>query len=490
LVKTFLLGADVGTSGCKVILFDIKGNIINKSFQTWNVSIPRAAWAEQNPDVWWAKLCIGIRKVTEGVDTKKIAGIAVSGLGPSVTAIDKNGKVLRPAIIWMDQRATEEATFLSSLTGRRIGASSTNAKVLWIKKNEPKIYEKTYKFLQSYDYIDFKLTGGIKTPIKNSSIRKFYEEQLDIMDFPREKFADPVFIGAIHGEITQKAAKETSLTKGTTVVAATYDAYSSIIGSGVIKSGYAADVGGTSQVFSLCWNKKVESAPNRGIECSSHMIPGLWIVSGAMSTTGASLKWFRDTVALTEINKAKRMNVTAFEILSQEAEKADPGSNNLVFLPYMMGERSPINDPYARGIFFGLSFNHKREHLIRAVMEGVAYGIRHIMENIESLGPKVKEVRATGGQAKSRTWMQIKADVLNKPVTKSAITDTEPLGSAILAGIGVGVFKNVTEAVESMIHVTGRIEPRPDYYDRYNKLFEIYKEVYLNSKETFKKLTN
>ncbi|MEM2703228.1 MAG: FGGY-family carbohydrate kinase [Candidatus Bathyarchaeia archaeon] len=484
----YLIGVDVGTTGCKAMLFDIEGNLISKEYKEWSVIVPKPGWVEQDPECWWKNISLAIREIVKNINCEDIAGLAISGLSPTVIPIDKEGKVLRPAIIWMDQRATNEANFLSEKIGQKINAADLASKIFWVKRNEPKIYEKTYKLLQSYDFINFKLTGEIKSAMIMGRTRPVDEDLLRLMEISLDIFPDPVPIGTVIGEVTAEAAEVTGLNKGTKVVAAAVDVISAILGSGAVKPGRVCDRGGTSQGFNLCWNEPVFD-PQRRIGCWPHVVTGLYNISGVMSTTGASLRWFRDNLATIEMEISKKLNVDAYEILNIEAERSPPGSNNLIFLPYMMGERSPIHDPYARGVFFGLSLNHKREHLIRAIMEGVAYGMRHIMEIIESFGPQVKEIRLTGGQAKSRVWSQIKADVLGKPVIRLIVSDAEAVGSAIIAGVGVRIFKDIVEASEKMVRIAEVIKPRNEYYEKYTKLFEIYKEIYLNLKDTFRKLS-
>ena len=362
--------------------------------------------------------------------------------------------------------------------------------MLWIKNHEPKVYAQTYKFLDAYGYISTKLTGLATAGVLRRnytpwwSIPYWSPDHLRAVGLDTEKLPDTSLVGEVIGEVKADASDETGLAKGCQVVQGVTDFAHDILGADVVRSGVALDHGGTSQGFDLCWPKSLQDPQNRVLS-TEHIIPEKWNISGLMSTTGALLKWFRDNFCSDEKKEAAGLGVDAYDLLTAKASNIVAGSSGLVVLPYFAGERSPIWDPKARGLIFGLTLDHTKGHLIRAVMESVAYSLRHVKEAIEQLGGIVEEVRSVGGQSRSPLWNQIKADVLNVPVVSLQHESTESLGAAMIAGCGIKVFKDFVDASDRIVRVKQRFEPNPSNLQTYNRYYALYKKLYPSVRECY-----
>jgi len=479
-MKDLILGVDLGTTRVKAGAFDSQGNLIEMASKECTLLSEHPTWAEQNPDAWWESFA-GISKKVAGRVEKKISCMCIVGQGPTVVSIDSDGNPLRPAIVWMDRRATRESEIISDKLGQYVDSTYYSIpKIMWLKNNEPDIYERTKWFIQSFDYLNYKLTGNVAIASLPSDLQKPWTgQQIGLAKLDIEKFPEFKFTGEEIGKITEPASRKTGLPRGIPVIAGALDFVGSLIGTGTTRKGRACDRGGTSQGLNLCWNEPIEDPQGR-IACRSHPVKDLWNISGIMSTTGKSLDWFKDNFYGYQ---------TPYDKMISEASTVPPGSDSLIFLPYLMGERSPIWDPCARGVFFGISLQHTKAHFVRAVLESVAYAMRHVMEVISEIGGEVSEVRTTGGQAKSDLWNHIKADVLDKRILIPSVLDSEILGAAIIAGCGTKKFGDLEEAAEKMVKIKKIIEPNQDNYLRYSRLFELYEKLYPDLKKDFVKLS-
>ena len=483
--RSCVLGIDVGTEGCKAIAFDLEGKSLARSYQRYSVDIPQPSWAEQDPLSWWraVKKCVA-NVVNQIHDREQILCLAVSGQSPVLIPVDKHGNALLNALIWMDRRAVKQSETIEKKTGINDDASMNLPKAMWIKENRPQIFEKTYKFLQASDFIEFKLTDNFVTDWLNAGTFHFDHrkhnwptELLDVLDVPSEKLPTVVPPARIIGTVTGSAARETGLKKGTPVVAGGIDAYLAILGVNALTVGETCEITGSSTCLMVPSEREVSDPKNRVQSERFPLLPNLWMTWGTLSSTGASYKWFREIID---------PEISYYE-LDSIAEKAPLGSNNLIFLPYLMGERSPIWDPYARGVFIGLSLSHHREHMARAILEGCAFGIRHNLEIIEKSGAKVNKLRSCGGAARSKFFGQIKADVTGKIVVVPVETEASALGAAILAAVGIRAYKNIREAARNMTHAECLIEPREDLFKHYSSSFQMYKSAYISLKKYFKR---
>ena len=501
--KSILLGIDLGTSSCKVASFDYSGNLIAQTSKNYPTSYS-GLWAEQNPEDWWQAIKEGIKKliVKYRIDPGRIAGIGIDGQSWAALPIGANGLPLRMAMIWLDRRAEKQCMWMREKIGEktifeesmnRIDPAYIIPKILWIKENEPQVFARTKKFLSTNSYISYKLTSKLTQDISQSygfhlfNMRKgsWSGKLSKKMGIPQELLPDIYPCSQVIGEVTSQAAKETGLVRGIPVVAGGLDAAAATLGAGVIEPGQVQEQGGQAGGMSICLDRPIG---NPRLILGYHVVPERWLLQGG-TTGGGSLRWLKNIIYVSEIGKGKeKKEFDPFEEMSLEAEKADVGSDGLVFLPYMAGERSPLWDPNAKGIFFGLSYEKTRAHLIRAIMEGCAFALHHNLQIAKLQGVRVDTLISVGGAARSKLWTQIKADVTGKPIMVPYYIDSAPLGAAILAGVGTGVYSDFKEAVESTVKIKECIEPRDKYHSLYQKLFEIYQNLYLKLREDFEHL--
>jgi len=482
-----ILSIDVGTTGCKATLFDREGHVVVDAYREYDFSIPRHDWAEQDPTKWWN----ATQEVVKETLTKSkippddIRGVGITGQSPAVLPIGKDGHPLRPVIIWMDQRATRQSLSIEKEIGKKMDPTDFIPKILWIKENEPDVYRNTYKFFEkAADYIAYRLTDRpiLAALIPYDDVLATVESlKIDPGKLPEVKRADQIV-----GEATSRVEETTGLRRGTPVVSSGVDGVCSIYGTGVMKVGEAVTVMGTSTCVDVCLEEKI-SDPQKRVWTTYNLVLERWVMAGCTNTSGASYKWFRDVFCQFEAKEAEETGARLYDLLDREAEKAKPGCRGLLFLPYLTGERSPIWDPDARGVFFGISWNHGKTDFLRSILEGAAFAWYDVIRTMEEAGAKINEIRLCGGGAKSSLWRQIKADVSGKPILLPEVTDASGLGAAILAARAVGVYRNIQEATSNMVRIVDRKEPDDSRHDYYSRLFEIYREVYLNLKDTYKK---
>lgn len=504
---SYLLGVDIGTSGTKTVLFDTLGNTIASALGEYPLYQPQVGWAEQNAEDWWNATANTIKEVIlkSGIDAKDIKGVGLSGQMHGLVLLDKNNKVLRPSIIWCDQRTDKECRQITELVGKdrliQITANPaltgfTASKIMWVKNNEPHIYEKAAKILLPKDYVRFMLTGEFATEVSDASgmqlldiaNRNWSQEVLDKLGIDRALLADVYESQEVSGKINSKTAAITGLIEGTPVVGGGGDQAAGAIGNGIVKSGIISSTIGTSGVV-FAYTDKVTIDPKGRVHTFCHAVPNTWHVMGVTQGAGLSLKWFRDNFCLSEKEAAALMNTDPYNIMGTEAEKAAIGCDGLIYLPYLMGERTPHLDPFARGVFFGLSARHTKRDMLRAVMEGVSYSLKDCMEIIKEMGIEVNEVRASGGGGKSPIWRQMQADMFNAEVVTINSSEGPALGVALLAGVGAGVYNSVGEACETVIKRVTTQNAIKENSEIYNKYHKIYGNVYHALKEQFKLLS-
>ena len=491
-----LLGIDISTTGAKALIIDQKGNVINSVTTPLSLSTPRPLWSEQNPDDWWEGIKVSIRTALENSQLagSDIKAIGMTGQMHGLVLLDASGEVLRPAILWNDQRTGSQCDQIREkfgregfikITGNDALTGFTAPKVLWVKENEPEIYKKVTKILLPKDYIRYKLTGeygvdkagGAGTVLFDLKSRNWSDEVLKKLEIPVE-WCPPTFEGPeITGEVSERASKETGLAPGTPVVGGGGDQAAQAVGVGAVKSGIIALTLGTSGVvFATTESALIEPAGRLHAFC--HAVPDRWHFMGVMLSAAGSLQWYRDNLAPD----------VEFDVLIEEARKVNPGSEGLFFLPYLTGERTPYPDPLARGAWVGLTIRHRRDHMTRAVLEGVAFGIKDSFTLIQQAGlGSIDQVRISGGGAKSRLWTEIIAAVLDTELVTVNTTEGAAFGAALLAGVGAGVYKDVISACESTIQITGRTEPG-DAKTVYRDYYPIYQELYPSLKDQFDKI--
>lgn len=470
-----LLGVDVGTTQTKVGAFDLEGQLValSRAGYALNTDAQTNA-AEQDPDAWWAAAVSCLRQIVGQVDTSRIVALSVGGQGPTLVALDHHLKPVCPAMTWMDLRATREAQILAD-AGYRLPPHFFMPKSMWLKQNRPEAYQATMSFCQAWDFVAMGLLGELVVS-SSPGIAPWNPALIAAAGVDPEKYPAMQQMGQPLGQISPEAARATGLPEGVPVIGGISDFFEGLIGSGALKPGLACDNGGTSGAFSLCWDGPLESQTMLSVPS---FMDGYWHVGGPVSTSGKALEWW-----LEGILEYGPDDYSALDAVAQ----IPVGSERLVFLPYLAGERAPIWDPKARGTFLGLSLTHKRAHLTRAILESVAYTLCHVIKHIEMAGAKVQEIRSIGGQAKSELWSQIKADATGCPVVVPEFTDAPTLGAAAIAGVGAGVFDSFPEGARQMARVRQLLEPDAGRHQRYQEIFGIYQDAYTQLRPLFARL--
>ncbi|MDR2939151.1 MAG: FGGY-family carbohydrate kinase [Clostridiales bacterium] len=502
-MQTILLGIDIGTSACKVAFFGPDGDILAQRGEPYNVYYPKPGWAEQNPTEWWSSVCKAIKATISenNINVNDIAGIGIGGQSWSAIPLAGNGDVLCNTPIWMDTRAQDicdsldeaigEKTFFE-ICGNPLKPSYSLPKILWYKKYLPEVYEKTDKILQSNGYIAYMLTGKISMDLSQGYGFQNFNLRTGQFDFELSKeaglradiFPEVTSCHSIVGLVTKKAASETGLPEGIPVVAGGLDAALSTLGSGAIDDGETQEQGGQAGGMSIVTSSCLT---NIKLITSYHVIPDRWLLQGGTVGGGGVLRWFVEQFGEYEKLNSKQNGLNVFSEITKLAEQIKPGSDGLIFLPYMSGERSPIWDPYAKGVYYGVDFSKTKGHFIRASLEGVAYSLKHNLETSEMSGATVKELRSVGGAANSLLWTQIKSDATGKPISVVEADTATTLGAAMLAGVAVGVYKDFEEATKRTVKIKRQHTPNPENTEIYNKAYNIYLEIYENLKSVMKK---
>jgi len=478
-----LLGIDVSTTSVKALLVDTNGEIVKSSTTPLTLSNPRPLWSEQNPEDWWQAAITSIKNVID--DSTDIFAIGLTGQMHGLVLLDDNGKVLRPAILWNDQRCADECDEIRERLGkeRLVQISGNDAltgftapKILWVGSHEPEVYDRARHVLLPKDYLRYKLTGeyamdkadGSGTLLFDLEKRDWSNEILDALEIPAP-WLPPTFEGPeVAGRIASEAAAATGLKEGTPVVAGGGDQSAQAVGVGAIRPGVLAVTMGTSGVvFAATETPLIESQGRLHAFC--HAVPDRWHLMGVMLSAAGSLQWYRD---------ALYPNVS-FDELVNEASHVLAGSDGLLFLPYLCGERTPHPDPLARGSWVGLTNRHTRAHLTRAVLEGVAFGLKDIFLLMQSVGMReIDQVRVSGGGAKSTLWRQILADVLASELVTVNTTEGAAYGAALLAGVAAGVWPNVDTACAQTIRVSDRVTPDATNTASYAEMYRQYQSLY------------
>ncbi len=502
----FLVGIDVGTSGTKSVLFREDGSVLSEKTVEYPLYQPHNGWAEQDPEDWWNAVCEGVRFILREsmINPSDISGVGLSGQMHGLVMLDGAGKLLRRCIIWCDQRTGKEADELDSLIGRKrlievtanpALTSFTAAKILWVKNNEPQIYAECEHILLPKDYIRYRLTGEFATEVSDAS-------GMQLMDIAKRQWSTEVLtkldidrrlLGTIHesfevsGMITANAAAATGLAQNTKVAGGAADCLAAALGTGIVKAGRAVTMIGTSgDIVAHTDELKIDSLGRVHSLCSA--VPYKWAVMSCTQAAGLSLRWLRDVCCAPETEEAKARGIDPYVVMSDYASSVPIGADRLLYLPYLMGERSPHLDPHARGVFIGLSAVHKRAHLIRAVMEGVAFSQRECVDVFRELGVEINDMMMCGGGARNLLWRQMLADLYGTGVSTIQPEGGAALGAAILAGVGTGVFNSVPEACDAVIQKNETCPAISENSAKYEPYYAIYRQAYLDLKATFGKL--
>lgn len=500
----YLLGLDLGTTRVKVLLVSLDGSVVASADDDYPLDRPTDEAAEQNPEEWWKASCKVIRSIlaSSEVEPEQIAGIGLAGQMHTAVFLDKNLQPVRPAITWADGRSSPQAEKIE----RRIGKESileitynrslpgfTAPKILWLKENEPELFAKVKKVVLPKDYLRYRLTGELKadkadasaTLLFNLAEEKWSDQMLRLVGLTTESVPPLVESSSVAGKVTKEASELTGLSEDTLVVAGAGDQQAGALGVGAVKPGVVVSTIGTGGQLFTTSEELIEPREGR-VHVFRQCLPQRWHVMGAMQAAGLALRWFKENV----IDKTRDGKFN-YEKISDLASEAPVGSNDLLFLPYLTGERSPHLDPDARGCFIGLNLNHELSHMLRSIMEGVAFGMRDSMEILQELDLPIGEVRCAGGGAKSPVWKEIQADIYNKSVAQTSVKEPAALGAALLAGIGLDVFSSEPEETAAQfIELSQEVTPNPSHVEVYDRLHERYQALYRALKPEFKELAD
>ena len=459
------LGIDIGSSELRAGLVTVDGRLVGLERATHEMQVdPARGWAEQDADAWWT----GLVRVVAALQSRgeiEIAGIAVDGHGPTMVAVDALGRPVRPAITWLDQRAGAEQAELTAGTGLQGWSLGVLPAALWLERHEPESAARASWYLNTWEAMTLRLTGVARTSLVGDQAWPS-RVVLESLGVPGNRIAESVAAGSVVGPLSVDAGRALGLSPGIPVIAGVVDAFASFHGGRMLAPGDAIDVGGSAGGFGVYWDRSVAAA---GSFSTAAPLEGLYSVGGAMAATGKALDWLITAVFGGNL---------AVDVLIREAADVPAGADGLIFLPYLAGERSPIWDPEARGAFVGLTLQHGRAHLARAVLEASALAIRHVAAPILAAGVQVSAMRVAGGPAQSHTWNQIKSDVTGFPVEVPRIVETAVAGSAILAAVGVGAHHDLRSGIRAMTAIEARLEPDPEQSAIYDRTYATYTSIH------------
>jgi xylulokinase len=494
---SFVMGIDVGTSGTRAIIVRPDGHVVGAATGDHQPMLMlKPGWAEQEPADWWEATIKAIRGALEAANLKgdDIAAIGMSGQMHGVCLLDKTRAVLRPSLIWCDQRSQAQCDWITNKVGadRLIQLVSNPAltgfsapKMLWVRDNEPQIFERVAHFLLPKDYVRLRLTGEFATEVSDASgtllldvtNRKWSKEMLSALDIDSSILPRVYESPEVTGEITRETALVTGLKAGTPVVGGGGDQASSAVGNGIVSPGLTSATLGTSGVV-FAYTDAPKLDPKGRIHTFCHAVPGKWHVMGVTQGAGLSLRWFRDNFGETEAWLARQTGVDPYDLLIKEAEQVPAGSAGVVWLPYLMGERTPHLDAQARGMWFGMTAAHKRGHMIRSVLEGVAFSLRDSYEIFKELSIPITQIRASGGGSRSPFWRQVQADIYGKEVVTLRTSEGSALGAALLAGVAAKNYASVEESAKQAIVIQDRVTPVEDNVKTYDRTYQVYRNLY------------
>lgn len=495
------LGIDIGTSGTKTLLINDRGKILAEASAGYQLHHPKPLWSEQDPEDWWQGTVKTVRAAVKKAKVKPadVKAIGLSGQMHGSVFLDKKDQVVRRALLWNDQRTAAECAEIEQRAGGRAKlikmvanpalTGFTAPKILWLRNNEPKNYDKTVRVLLPKDDVRRRLTGELATDVSDASgmllldvaKRDWSKPLLSKLELDRDLFATCYESEEVTGKLTREAAKKLGLTTDCMVVGGAGDCAAGAVGTGVVKSGILSSSIGTSGVM-FVHSDKVEIDPAGRVHTFCHAVRGKWHMMGVSLTAGGALQWFTEQLCA-ELAKGK---ADPYAILNREAAKIAAGSEGLFFLPYLAGERTPHADPDARGCFIGLTLKHTRCHMARAIMEGVTYAMQDSLAILAEMGVPVRQVRASGGGAKSQLWRQMQADIFGKKVVTINAEQGPAYGVALLAAVGAGAYKSIEEACSATIKVTSETAPDRHVKREYDKHFPLYQQLYSSLKDDFK----
>ena len=503
-----LIGIDVATTGVKTILVNEQGEVVASAIEEYPLHTPQPNWAEQDPADWWHATVATLHEVitTSQVDPASITGIGLSGQMHSSVLLDENDEVLRPSILWCDTRTSDQCRWITETVGEDNLASYvsnpalegfTAPKLIWVRDHEPEVYERIRCVMLPKDYVRYKMTGEYAMEVSDAAgtllfdvrNRRWSHELMNAIGIPTEVMP-PVYESIdVCGTITQDVADATGLRAGTPVVGGGADNTCGAVGTGIVRSGRVlASLGTSGVVFAHTDEVKVD--PGMRVHTFCHSVPQKWYLMGVTLFAGGSFRWYRDTLGVLESSMGQLADIDPYELLTREAAQAPVGSEGLIFLPYLMGERTPHKDANAKGAFFGLTGRHGRSHMVRAVIEGITYAMRDSIEIMRDLGLSPSQIRTTGGGARSALWRQIQADVYGAEVVTINVDEGPAFGAAILAGVGTGLYPSVEAATDELVRVVTRTESNPQATAIYDEYYQVFRDLYPALKPSFDKVSD
>jgi len=495
-VASYVLAHDLGTTGNKATLYDAEGRLVGRAFHGYATAFPHPRWAEQDPEDWWQAVCGSTRRLLQEtrIPPKEIGCIAFSGQMMGCVPLDRQGRPLRRAIIWADQRALEQTRWLAErigpeeiyrITGHRLSPSYSLEKILWLRDHEPDVFRETHKFVHAKDAMVARLTGAFVTDPSDASGMNLFDLDrwtwssaiLDAAELPPERLPSVQPSAQVVGHVTPQVAPEVGVAPGTPVVIGGGDGACASAGAGAVAEGMTYNYVGSS-----AWIGLASSTPLRDPEQRTftfcHVVPGMFLPMGTMQAAGASYQWARDHLCPLEVEAGERLQISPYELMNLEAERVPPGAGQLLFLPYLMGERSPWWNPRARGAFVGLTIRHTRAELIRAVLEGITLNLRLILDTLRSQQAAIQAMRVIGGGGASRLWNQLMADIYGLPVQRLAVLEeATSMGAALVGGVAVGLYPGF-EMAEQMNPVVHTLQPDPEARACYEQLYPLFQAAY------------
>lgn len=490
----YLLGIDIGTSGTKTLICDHTGKVLATAMAEHDIASPKPGWSEQDPAQWWQATQSAVMQVVAkaGIDADQVTGIGLSGQMHGSVFLADDETPLRPALLWNDQRTAAQCEQIEQKAGGRaklidmVGNPAltgfTAPKILWVRENEPAVYEKTRHILLPKDYIRYCMTGEYATDVGDASgtllldVRKrdWNREVLSLLEIDESLLPSCHESHVVTGKLHAKGAAALGLKEGTPVVGGSGDQPAGAVGNGIVNTGIVSATLGTSGVV-FAHSDEVAYDPQGRVHTMCSAVEGKWCVFGCMLSAGGSFQWFRNKLAQVEVDAAKAKGVDPYELLVTEAEKTAPGCEGLFFLPYLTGERCPHPNPNARGGWVGLTARHDRPAMIRSLLEGVTFGMADAIEIMDGMGIAIDTVRLSGGGAKSAFWRKLQANIYGKTVATINADEGPAYGVALLAGVGTGVWQSASEACAAAISETHRIEPdakQAKFYAAYHKQYQ------------------
>jgi xylulokinase len=498
------LGIDVGTSGTKTLAMRADGKILARATVEYPLSSPKPGWSEQDPEHWWQASIKSVRAVLKRgrIKPADVAGIGLSGQMHGSVFLDSRGQVIRPAILWNDQRTSAECAEIETRAGGRAQlielvanpalTGFTAPKILWLRKHEPRHYERARQVLLPKDYVRFRLTGEFATEVSDASgtllldvkNRRWSRTLLDLLGLDAAILPRVYESEEVSGVLTPAAGKLLGLAAGIRVVGGGGDQAAGAVGNGIVKRGVISATMGTSGVV-FAHSDSVQYDPRGRLHTFCHAVRGKWHMMGVVLSAGGSLQWYRNRFAQDQVALAKRQKVDPYELITQQAGESPPGSEGLFFLPYLTGERTPHADPFARGAWVGLTIRHGRAHLVRSILEGATFAMRDSLEIIRQLQVPVKEVRLSGGGARSSFWRQMQADIYGAKAVTTNSFEGPAYGVALLAAVGTGEYGSIVEACQATIKVEETTIPNAKARRLYDASYPVYQKLYWSLKDDF-----